>query len=270
MTAHKSFGAKLRHLRGGMSQRRLAKELGSSNSELSRVEKGVKLPSPELCRQYEEFFGLPEGTVLDERNQLERGEWDPTPVPVAQGDGVAVDAVVPEAEEQRARRRKAVVLIPVALAVGVLITLLVIGNHAERATIYPGISDCITVGTLKADLAKEPGTDQLHKRLAAVYERTNDKMIGCASRPAYRWQSLVVQEMMRDRLPNGAIIISPNGADLYFNRAAWGSYHQLGGKTGNMAQTTGGVLVPRRSAASQPLIQLPHRLSPTPRLKPAP
>jgi hypothetical protein len=38
-------------------------------------------------------------------------------------------------------------------------------------------------------------------------------------------------------------LASPNGVDLYLNNAAWGAYHQLGGKTGDAAQSTAGLPV---------------------------
>lgn len=100
------------------------------------------------------------------------------------------------------------------------------------------------IGVLEPSLAKEPGADRLDERLRAVYERAGgEPKIGCVGGMAYRWQSLVVQDVVLDGVPNGAVLVSPNGVDVYLNRGALGSYHQIGGKDGDAAQTTGGLVV---------------------------
>jgi hypothetical protein len=112
-------------------------------------------------------------------------------------------------------------------------------NHPPAAA----VPSCVAaVGQLDATLRAEPGASGLSARLRAAYERAGgDAVLGCTAGTAYRWQSLVVQEVVADGAQNGAVVLSPNGVDLYLSRGAMGSYHQLGGKDGDAAQTTGGL-----------------------------
>lgn len=98
------------------------------------------------------------------------------------------------------------------------------------------------VGQLDVQLAGEPDADQLVTRMVETYRGAAEKRpIGCPTGPAYRWESIAVQELAVDGRGSGALLVPPNGVDLYLNNAAWGSYHQLGGKTGDAAQMTAGL-----------------------------
>lgn len=102
----------------------------------------------------------------------------------------------------------------------------------------------LKVGQLDQQLASEPDPSESGARLIDTYRKAaNARTIGCPSGAAYRWQSIAVQELSLNEHNSGALLVSPNGVDLYLNNAAWGSYHQLGGKTGDTAQATAGLPV---------------------------
>lgn len=66
------LGRRIRAMRGRMSQTRLAAEVGSSRSEISRVERGEKLLGPALADSLDRYFGTG-GDVRAERDALELG-----------------------------------------------------------------------------------------------------------------------------------------------------------------------------------------------------
>ncbi len=146
------------------------------------------------------------------------------------------------ARERRQRRRTYVSAAAVVLVV--VVGLLVVRGSRERAE-QPVARTCdAEIGVLDDALQKEPGAERLTQRLRSAFEDAGgEPTVGCAAGRAYRWQSLVAQEVLLAGLPNGALLASPNGVDVHLNRGAWGSYHQLGGKDGDAAQTTGGLVV---------------------------
>lgn len=66
-----ALGQRLRAMRGRVSQERLARAVGSSRSELSRIELGDKLVNPTLADSLDRFFGT-DGDIRAERDALER------------------------------------------------------------------------------------------------------------------------------------------------------------------------------------------------------
>lgn len=138
------------------------------------------------------------------------------------------------------------------IGVIVILVLVAVGLTASRDHTHEGQpaagflpNGCTeAVGKLGPDLTKEPDAAQLSARLVRSYRQAAaGENVGCPTGVAYRWQAIAVQELSKNGRGNGALIASPNGVDLYLNTAAWGSYHQIGGKTGDSAQTTAGLPV---------------------------
>jgi transcriptional regulator with XRE-family HTH domain len=84
-TPEARFGVELRRLRiqAGLSVRRLAQELHRAHSTISDFENGRRLPSVEVVEQYEDYFGLPRGTLVAQRERarvqrLERPKTQPS------------------------------------------------------------------------------------------------------------------------------------------------------------------------------------------------
>lgn len=223
------FAESLRRLRGKTSQRELAVKLLSSKSVISRIETGHQLPSAKLCEDYEKLFELPPGTIVDQLRRLQRGDWE------------AGTPAVPDSSNNDSSpfvRPKRWMLAAAALTVVGLIAATQALDDTQRAATLR----CIELGTLDEELANRTDAADLESRIRRVHEAVGASAAGCAARPAYRWHSLFVQEMADEGKPNGAILlVPPPGEDLYLNRAAWGSYHQLAGHSGNMAQTVGGL-----------------------------
>jgi WD40 repeat protein/transcriptional regulator with XRE-family HTH domain len=65
------FGARLRRVRvrAGLSVRGLAKDLDRAHSSISDFENGRRLPGVEVVEQYEDYFGLPRGTLGAQRER---------------------------------------------------------------------------------------------------------------------------------------------------------------------------------------------------------
>jgi len=166
-----------------------------------------------------------------------------TPAPSDAGRGRAFSAVP-------SKRRRVVFVLALGVVIAVLATVVAWPDSSEFGD-EPSIDGASisspngcqpAVGLLDQQLAMEPEAAQWRARLGSVYQSSaRSGLIGCPAGPAYRWQSVVVQELVRDGRGDGALIVSPNDVDLYLNNAAWGSYHQIGGKTGTASQTTGGL-----------------------------
>lgn len=236
-TQFDEFAESLRRLRGKTSQRELAAKLLSSKSVISRIETGHQLPSTKLCESYEELFGLAPGTIVGQLHRLQRGEWD--------GSHPATTDEEVRASDDRAtpsgRRGRVLVTLALLLLLGVLAVVQIRG----RTELAPPLN-CIDSGALDDELAARTDAAELQSRFRAVFDAAGGSA-GCPARPAYRWHALFVQETAVGGSPNGAILlVPPPGKDLHLNRAAWGSYHQLAGHSGNMAQTIGGLPGPVR------------------------
>jgi WD40 repeat protein/transcriptional regulator with XRE-family HTH domain len=65
------FGAELRRLRveTGMSLRQLGRSLHRAHSTISEFESGRRLPGADVVEQYEDYFGLPRGTLGAQRER---------------------------------------------------------------------------------------------------------------------------------------------------------------------------------------------------------
>jgi hypothetical protein len=73
-----AFGKRLLELRGQRSLRNIERAVpGISRSELSRVERGVKVPSSEMLDRLGDFYGVDPQLVL-ERDRLLGGTWRPS------------------------------------------------------------------------------------------------------------------------------------------------------------------------------------------------
>jgi transcriptional regulator with XRE-family HTH domain len=226
----KELAESLRRLRGKTSQRDLASKLLSSKSVISRIETGRQLPSAKLCEGYEQLFDLPAGTIVNQLHRLERGDWD--------HQASAFPEEIPSTSTSGSSRRGRWLAVGLGLVVlGVLAATQLLDESKQAAPLR-----CIELGALNEELASRGDAAELQSRIGKVHRDVGAATVGCAALPTYRWHSLFVQEMALDGIPNGAILLVPTpGADLYLNRAAWGSYHQLAGFSGNMAQTIGGL-----------------------------
>jgi transcriptional regulator with XRE-family HTH domain len=226
------FAASFRRLRGEISQRELATSLIYSKSVISRVETGQQLPSPELCMAYEKVFELRAGTIVGRLNRLERGEWEDDQVLEKSVNA----APKPDGPQSRFRRWRWVTL-AAAVVLGVATAGWLLAGRETTTRL-----DCVEPGALDNELAVRTDAAELKDRLRVLHRLARESDVGCASGLAYRWQALVVQEVALDGVPNGALLLLPAPeSDVYLNRAAWGSYHQLAGLSGNMAQTMGGL-----------------------------
>jgi hypothetical protein len=144
------------------------------------------------------------------------------------------------------RRQRLIVGVGVVVAItvaAVAVAVAVNGGPSPRrqaASFVPSGCDQ-AVGRLDAELSREPAAERISIRLADTFRTAAAaSAIGCPTRPAYRWEAIVVQELTRLGRGDGALLISPNGIDLYLNNAQWGSYHQIGGRDGLSAQPTAG------------------------------
>ncbi|MEO6468797.1 MAG: hypothetical protein ABIP21_06830 [Acidimicrobiia bacterium] len=97
------------------------------------------------------------------------------------------------------------------------------------------------VGDLDIAVGAEPVAKSVARELTETFEQEGGSKLGCVAGPAYRWKSLIVQDLVRHGTPNGSLLISPNGVDLWMNRSQYTSYHQIGGRSGDIAQTVGGL-----------------------------
>jgi hypothetical protein len=163
--------------------------------------------------------------------------------------GVGSEAVQPETPvpppaKERPRYR---VMLP---AMGVVIVVLVgalawIAGRPDglpQAGVFKPAGCDVAVGVLDEPLAAEAVAADVRSRLVSTYRAAGaDESIGCPVGPAYRWEAIAVQELTRNGTDRSALLVSPNGVDLHLNNAAWGSYFQIGGKTGTAAQMTAGM-----------------------------
>ncbi len=76
--AERSFAAELRRLRlqAGLSVRRLAQELHRAHSGIVEYERAQRLPRVEVVEQYEDFFGLPRGTLVAQRERARAARFE--------------------------------------------------------------------------------------------------------------------------------------------------------------------------------------------------
>ncbi len=98
-----------------------------------------------------------------------------------------------------------------------------------------------SIGDLDAGLVAEPVAKSVARELTVTFGKAGGSKLGCAAGGAYRWKSLIVQDLVRAHAPDGSLVISPNGVDLWMNQAQYTSYHQIGGRSGDVAQTVGGL-----------------------------
>ena len=103
-------------------------------------------------------------------------------------------------------------------------------NHCDRR-----------IGDLDAAVAAEPVAKSVARELTVTFGKEGGSKLGCAAGGAYRWKSLIVQDLVRDHTPNGSLVISSNGVKLWMNPAQYTSYHQIGGRSGDVAQVVGGL-----------------------------
>jgi transcriptional regulator with XRE-family HTH domain len=70
-TPEARFGAVLRGLRvrAGLTLRELGAELHRAHSTISDFEKGLRLPAVDVVEQYEDYFKLPRGTLVAQRER---------------------------------------------------------------------------------------------------------------------------------------------------------------------------------------------------------
>ncbi len=114
------------------------------------------------------------------------------------------------------------------------------GAPAEGATSAKTHCDR-RIADLDSGVASEPDAKSLARRLVVTFRAEGGARLGCAAGPAYRWKSLVVQDLVRGHTPNGSLVVSPNAVDLWMNQSQFTSYHQIGGRSGDAAQTVGGL-----------------------------
>ncbi len=166
------------------------------------------------------------------------------------------EPVAPAAPDRPPQRR-----LTALLGVGVIVALLATvgilllnrdpsakpGTTAEGAT--PAKTHCDRrIGDLDSGVAREPDAKSWTRQLAVTFRAEGGVRLGCAAGPAYRWKSLVVQDLVHGHTPNGSLVISPNGVYLWMNQSQFTSYHQIGGRSGDAAQTVGGL--PERIVAA--------------------
>ena len=121
------------------------------------------------------------------------------------------------------------------------------GTPAGGAT--PAKTDCDRrIGDLDTAVAAEPAAQSLAHQLMVTFRQEGGVRLGCAAGPAYRWKALVVQDLVRRGTSNGSLVLSPNGVHLRMNRSQYASYHQIGGRSGDVAQIVGGL--PERIATT--------------------
>lgn len=72
-------------------QVKLAEELGISQSHLSEIERGIKMPSQDLVEKYAEVFNLPVSSIWFFNEQLSSGT---TPKTLDRARGVIADTVL--------------------------------------------------------------------------------------------------------------------------------------------------------------------------------
>lgn len=105
------------------------------------------------------------------------------------------------------------------------------------------------VGQLGSTLPTQTAVKDAASRLRHAYRAAGGARLGCPAGPAYRWGSLVVQDLLAHGTSNGSLVVAPNGVDLWLNQAAFGSYHQIGGRSGEVAQLVGGLPVKKVQSA---------------------
>ncbi len=114
------------------------------------------------------------------------------------------------------------------------------GASAGGAT--PAKTHCDrSVGDLDGPVAAEPVAKSVARELTVTFDKAGGSKLGCAAGAAYRWKSLIVQDLVRAHTPNGSLVIVPNGVKIWMNQAQYTSYHQLGGRSGDVAQLVGGL-----------------------------
>ena len=162
----------------------------------------------------------------------------------------AVTEPVAPAAPDPSPRRRLTALFGVGMIVALLATASILllhrdpsakpGAPAEGAT--PAKTHCDRrIGDLDPAVAREPDAKSWAQQLVVTFRTEGGARLGCAAGPAYRWKSLVVQDVVRGHTPNGSLVISPNGVDLWMNRSQFTSYHQIAGRSGDAAQTVGGL-----------------------------
>ena len=114
------------------------------------------------------------------------------------------------------------------------------GTPAGGAT--PAKTDCDRrIGDLDTAVAAEPSAKSFAHQLMRTFRQEGGTRLGCAAGPAYRWKELIVQDLVRAHTPDGSLVISPNGVKMWMNRSQYTSYHQIGGRSGDVAQNVGGL-----------------------------
>ncbi|MDQ3576191.1 MAG: hypothetical protein M3443_01005 [Actinomycetota bacterium] len=190
-------------------------------------------------------------SVLGHEGEAEESASPTRLPPTSKPDQLNEDTEETKETKQPVRGRHSRVIVSGGLAAAVLVVLLLVwlgsrdsrlrGTGSVEGSFKPDGCD-VGVGALDRQLSAEPDARQLTGRLVSTYRSAGEAQpLGCPAAPARRWQSIVLQELERDGRQAGALLISPNDVDLYLNNAAWGSYHQVGGKKGDTAQTTAGL-----------------------------
>lgn len=190
------------------------------------------------------------------RSRLELVLEDVAGALVAHYGGVLVDGADVAPAPRTFRRGVvvgvAVVTLVVLLGAGAIVVELSAGESAPApltvaSTVQTHCSG--TVGELGAALPGDPPVRDAAARLRRTYRRAGGARLGCPAGPAYRWGSLAVQDLLAHGTSNGSLVVSPNGVDLWMNQAAFTSYHQIGGRSGDVAQLVGGLPVKMVKAA---------------------
>lgn len=139
------------------------------------------------------------------------------------------------------------------VGVGTLVVVVTIGvllltrhTHSNSGALAAGATPAKThceshIGDLDAVVGAEPAAKSFAHQLMRTFGQEGGARLGCAAGPAYRWKELIVQDLVRAHAPDGSLVISPNGVKMWMNQAQYVSYHQIGGRSGDVAQIVGGL-----------------------------
>ncbi len=123
----------------------------------------------------------------------------------------------------------------------------VLGGATEPCIFAAGARDAGSQETLAAYSAP----------FEAVYEAAGGAdEVGCPSGPMRRWQQLVVQELVFPDRPGGTIVAADPQSAIHMGWTAWTGYKQIGGKSGDNAQSLAGLPVALRSEGLAQIVEL--------------
>jgi hypothetical protein len=101
---------------------------------------------------------------------------------------------------------------------------------------------CISTGTLDAEVGARPDAGVWTSTLRSIYAHAEETApLGCAIKPAYAWEGMVVQELDSGEahLP-AAIVASEPAIGIVLNGAQWGAYKRIGSGDGTLVEEVAG------------------------------